>query len=112
MRRKESTEQEESDRLATLTSAVSTILSCLGEDPSREGLLATPERYAKAMLFFTSGYEDNLRTILNNAVFHENHDELVIVRDIEFSSLCEHHLVPFFGKVCLRLVLYCVKRDS
>lgn len=87
-------------RLAKLSGAVKTILECIGEDPEREGLHGTPERYAKAMMFFTKGYEENLRNIVNGAVFHEDHDELVIVRDIDVYSLCEHHLVPFTGKVC------------
>ena len=86
-------------RLAKLSGAVRTILECIGEDPDREGLHGTPERYAKAMMFFTKGYEENLRDIVNGAVFHEDHDELVIVKDIEVYSLCEHHLVPFIGKV-------------
>jgi GTP cyclohydrolase I len=86
-------------RLEKLSGAVRTILECIGEDPDREGLHGTPLRYAKAMMFFTKGYEENLRDIVNNAVFHEDHDELVIVKDIEVYSLCEHHLVPFTGKV-------------
>ena len=87
------------DRLEQLSGAVRTILECIGEDPERQGLRGTPERYAKAMLFFTKGYEENLGDIINGAVFDEDHDELVIVRDIEIFSLCEHHLVPFTGKV-------------
>lgn len=82
-----------------LEGAIKTILECLGEDPEREGLRGTPERYANAMLFFTKGYEENVRDLVNNAVFSENHDEMVLVKDIEVFSLCEHHLVPFTGKV-------------
>ncbi|KAL8720816.1 MAG: hypothetical protein Q9225_002370 [Loekoesia sp. 1 TL-2023] len=98
--RLEATPEQAEERLAKIQGAVTTILECLGEDPEREGLRGTPERYAKAMLFFTKGYEENVRDLVNGAVFHEDHDELVIVKDIEVFSLCEHHMVPFTGKVC------------
>ncbi|KAI9828421.1 MAG: GTP cyclohydrolase I [Thelocarpon impressellum] len=97
--RLEATPEEADERLAKLSGAVRTILECVGEDSAREGLRGTPERYAKAMLYFTKGYEENVRDIVNGAVFHEDHDELVIVKDIEVFSLCEHHLVPFTGKI-------------
>lgn len=84
--------------------AVRTMLECLGEDPEREGLLGTPERYAKAMLFFTKGYQQNVRDIVGGAIFHEGHNELVIVKDIEVFSLCEHHMVPFTGKVSVTYI--------
>ncbi|CAL4118166.1 unnamed protein product, partial [Meganyctiphanes norvegica] len=82
-----------------LASSYRSLLKNLGEDPNREGLLKTPERAAKAMLYFTKGYDQTLDDIMNGAVFNENHDDLVIVKDIEMFSLCEHHLVPFWGKV-------------
>jgi GTP cyclohydrolase I len=74
------------------------ILEGVGEDPTREGLLKTPHRAASAMKFFTQGYDQSIEKILNNAVFHEDNNNMVLLRDIEFYSLCEHHLVPFFGK--------------
>ncbi|CRL06695.1 CLUMA_CG019474, isoform A [Clunio marinus] len=77
------------------------ILQNVGEDPYREGLLKTPERAAKALLFFTKGYQEDLKDVINDAVFDENHDEMVIVKDIEMYSMCEHHLVPFFGRVTI-----------
>ncbi|KAL8693471.1 MAG: hypothetical protein Q9218_001702 [Villophora microphyllina] len=97
--RLEATPEQAEERLTKIQGAVKTILDCLGEDPEREGLRGTPERYAKAMLFFTKGYEENVRDLVNGAVFQEDHDELVIVKDIEVFSLCEHHMVPFTGKV-------------
>ncbi|KAK3328596.1 hypothetical protein B0T19DRAFT_195352 [Cercophora scortea] len=91
--------QQKEERLAKMKGAVRTLLECVGEDPDREGLLATPERYAKAMLFFTKGYQENVRDIVNGAIFQEGHNEMVIVKDIEVFSMCEHHLVPFTGKM-------------
>ena len=95
----EETPEQVADRLYKLSGAVRTILECVGEDPNGEGLLGTPERYAKAMLFFTRGYQENIGDIVNGTIFHEGHNELVIVKDIEVFSLCEHHMVPFTGKV-------------
>lgn len=86
--------------------AVRIILQYLGEDPNREGLAKTPERYARAMLFFTKGYSADLSNVVNDAIFHVDHNELVLVKDIEIFSLCEHHLVPFMGKVCFFFFLF------
>jgi len=74
------------------------IIKLVGEDPNREGLRKTPERYEKALKFLTSGYLQNADNILNGATFSVAYDEMVVVKDIEFFSLCEHHLLPFFGK--------------
>ena len=75
------------------------VLRELGEDPEREGLLRTPQRFEKALKFLTSGYKADLNSIVNGALFDVEYDEVVIVRDIEFFSMCEHHILPFFGKI-------------
>ncbi|RPD81020.1 GTP cyclohydrolase I [Lentinus tigrinus ALCF2SS1-7] len=98
------TPEERAQREKKLSAAVRTILECIGEDPDREGLMKTPDRYAKALLWMTRGYEERLADIINDAVFEEDHDEMVLVRDIEISSLCEHHLVPFTGKIAIAYI--------
>jgi GTP cyclohydrolase I len=84
--------------LERIARGVSSTLSAIGEDPSREGLLKTPERVAKAQLFLTQGYGQDAAEILRSAVFEESYDEMILVKDIELYSMCEHHMVPFFGK--------------
>jgi len=91
-------EVENANNIKEISGAVEKILLSVGEDPTRNGLLDTPKRYAKALMFFTKGYTQNLDDVLNNAIFAESHDEMVIVKDIDIFSMCEHHLVPFFGK--------------
>jgi len=78
--------------------AIKELLAYIGEDPKREGLDKTPARVAKMYEFLTKGYHEDIESVLNNAVFTERYNEMVIVRDIDFFSLCEHHLVPFYGK--------------
>jgi GTP cyclohydrolase I len=85
--------------LEVLQSLVTEILLAVGERPSRNGLLKTPERVAKALAFMTQGYQRNIEHLLNDALFPIEYDEMVIVKDIDFFSMCEHHLLPFFGKV-------------
>ena len=97
-------DEVETTKLQKMTDACHTILECIGEDPSREGLLKTPARWAKALLFMTQGYQQDSDSLLNGAVFEENHNEMVVVRDIDIHSLCEHHMVPFTGRVHIRYV--------
>jgi GTP cyclohydrolase I len=81
-----------------LESAVSQILTAIGEESGREGLLKTPARSARAWRYLTSGYAGDIDEVLNGAIFREEYDEMVIVKDIDFFSVCEHHLLPFYGK--------------
>lgn len=83
----------------TIARHMKAVLAGLGEDPEREGLLRTPERSEKALRFLTSGYSTDVQEIVNGALFNVKYDEMVIVKDIEFFSMCEHHLLPFFGKM-------------
>lgn len=89
---------EELKRREELAFHYKKILELLGEDPQREGLLKTPERVAKAMMFLTKGYNENPSAILSSAIFIEEYKQMVIVKDIDFFSMCEHHMLPFFGK--------------
>lgn len=81
-----------------LEKQIHSLLTEIGEDPSREGLLKTPERVQRSWEFLTRGYNQNLTDVVHGAIFEEDADDMVIVRDIEFYSMCEHHLLPFFGK--------------
>ncbi len=91
-------EEYDSDVTEGLAKNYKEVLRLLGEDPEREGLVKTPERLAKAMQFSTQGYTMDARTILNSAKFHEEISEMIIVKDIELYSMCEHHMLPFFGR--------------
>lgn len=91
--------EEDPETLEKMTKACHTILECIGEDPGREGLVKTPARWAKALLFMTKGYHQTCEEVTNGAVFSEDHDEMVVVRNIDIHSLCEHHMVPFTGRV-------------
>src|SRR5215471_16385996 len=77
---------------------ITEMISTLGENPNREGLVRTPERVDKAMKFLTSGYHVDVEKLVNGALFEVQYDEMVIVKDIEFFSMCEHHMLPFYGK--------------
>jgi GTP cyclohydrolase IA len=83
----------------SIASHLKAVISALGEDPDRDGLLNTPQRAEKALRFLTSGYTADIQKVVNGALFEVKYDEMVIVRDIEFFSMCEHHLLPFYGKI-------------
>jgi GTP cyclohydrolase IA len=89
----------EDEKLERMMEACKTILQCMGEDPNRNGLVKTPERWAKALLYMTSGYQMSPERVTNGAIFEENHDEMVVVRNMNIHSLCEHHMLPFTGVV-------------
>lgn len=92
------TEEYDTDVTNGLIKSYKDALTLIGENPEREGLLKTPERLAKAMQFATQGYQGDAKGILNSAKFHEEISEMIIVKDIELYSMCEHHMLPFFGK--------------
>jgi GTP cyclohydrolase I len=89
-----------------IASLIAQLLKELGEDVDREGLDRTPDRVEKALRYLTSGYDQDVHAILNDALFVEEYDEMVVVKDIDFFSLCEHHLIPFFGKCHVAYVPY------
>lgn len=89
-----------------IAATIRTLLCQIGEDTNRDGLKKTPERYAKALQFFTQGYKEKSNELINGAIFNEDTEDMVIVSGIDVFSLCEHHMLPFFGKVCLTTFLH------
>lgn len=92
------TEHYDEETTSSLMENYRKVLGLIGEDPKREGLLKTPHRMAKAMQYLTQGYQADARAILNSAKFHESISEMIVVKDIEIYSMCEHHMLPFFGR--------------
>lgn len=83
--------------VSQISQSITDLITKIGEDPNREGLIKTPSRYARALGYLTSGYRVTPESVLNDAIFHEQYDEMVVIKDIEIYSLCEHHMLPFFG---------------
>ena len=98
-RNEERVEVEPIVNIEEISKLIYELLERLGEDPKREGLKKTPMRVAKSLTYLTKGYREDVKKVMNNAVFNEKYNEMVIVKDIDFFSLCEHHLLPFYGKV-------------
>jgi GTP cyclohydrolase I len=98
-RNPQESEEQRLQRQNRISAAMRELILCLGEDPTREGLMETPRRAAEAMLFWTQGYEQNLNEVVSGAIFEERHNEMVVITDVDVFSLCEHHLAPFSGKV-------------
>lgn len=99
-----SSTKENNMDLGKVEKLVENLVVEIGEDANREGLLRTPKRVAKAYEFLTSGYQKNIEDVLNNAIFNEKYDEMVLVKNIDFYSLCEHHMLPFYGKIHIAYV--------
>ena len=104
MKRYQKEENFSPEKIAKLREHYKAILELLGEDPAREGLLKTPERVAKAMSFLTQGYEDDPLAIIRSATFKEEYRQMVLVKDIELYSLCEHHMLPFYGTAAIAYI--------
>ena len=104
MNRKIERTKEEEYKISKIAEHYKAILELIGENPDREGLVKTPRRAAKALVDITSGYTDSAENIINSAVFEYGGSQMVIVKDIEFYSLCEHHILPFFGKISIGYV--------
>lgn len=98
------TEEYSQENIESLKKSYRDVISSLGENPDREGLQKTPERIAKAMHFITQGYDLDAKEILNSAKFHEDVSQMIVVKDIELYSMCEHHMLPFFGKAHIAYV--------
>ena len=94
----------DNERIDEIARHIDSIIGLLGEDPSREGLVKTPQRAAKALWFLTSGYRAEPRSVMEQALFEHEGSQLIVVKDIEFYSMCEHHILPFFGKVSIGYV--------